>query len=268
MHHISFSSFKDWNKCPFLFKVKHIDKVFSFTGNVYTCYGTAMHKICENYMKHVFPKNQELFEKENVITFFNEYYKKECQKNISLQEAQKVELSEKDILLTGQSYEDYLQYIKENFSNTHEVFSTEYMIENEIDFCNTDIKFKGIIDLILKEKQNDKYIIIDYKTTLYGWDKYQRSDKITAYQLVIYKYFFSKANNIPLENIDIFFMLIKKSAKPGNHIEMLKITSGKKKIQNCIDLFKRFLLSVKNKNFIKNKLNCEKCEYKIECRKV
>ena len=47
MSHVSFSSLKIWNECPFKHKLVYIDRIKGFTGNEFTAFGTAIHDVCE-----------------------------------------------------------------------------------------------------------------------------------------------------------------------------------------------------------------------------
>ena len=47
MKHISYSSLKDWDFCPWFHKLTKIDKVGGFEGNEHTAFGKAIHTICE-----------------------------------------------------------------------------------------------------------------------------------------------------------------------------------------------------------------------------
>ena len=47
MKHVSYSEIKIWNECPYKHKLQYIDGISGFQGNEYTCFGTALHSVCE-----------------------------------------------------------------------------------------------------------------------------------------------------------------------------------------------------------------------------
>ena len=47
MKHVSYSEIKIWNECPYKHKLIYIDGIAGFEGNEYTCFGTALHSVCE-----------------------------------------------------------------------------------------------------------------------------------------------------------------------------------------------------------------------------
>ena len=114
------------------------------------------------------------------------------------------------------------------------------------------------------------YHVIDWKTCSWGWDSRRKNDRMTSYQLTLYKHFFAKKHNVDVSNIDTHFALLKRTAKTNN-VEIFRVTSGPKKTQNAIKLLNQALYNINNKKYIKNRLSCTSgfgCEfYKTEhCR--
>ena len=68
-----------------------------------------------------------------------------------------------------------LPALKDNFSS-FEVISVEEDLLLPMD--DTDIKFKGFIDLVIKT-DDGKYHVIDWKTCSWGWDSKKKADRIT-----------------------------------------------------------------------------------------
>ena len=89
----------------------------------------------------------------------------------------------------------------------------------------------------------------------------RRSDPMTTYQLTYYKHFYNQKHNIPLENIETHFALLKRTAKK-DLVEIFRVTSGKKKMSNALELLDKALYNIQSGKFIKNKLSCSRCEFK------
>ena len=85
MAHVSFSALKNWNQCPFYYKLTYVDRIKGFEGNHYTAFGTALHTVCENVLNG----NQE-----NPNSMFDTEFLKELQ---SLPEAVRNEITVKTI---------------------------------------------------------------------------------------------------------------------------------------------------------------------------
>ena len=144
-----------------------------------------------------------------------------------------------------------IPYLTEYFGE-YEVVSAEEQLYEPID--DSKKMYKGFIDLVLKTKDG-KYHIIDWKTCSWGWDFKRKSDRITTYQLVFYKHFFAKKHNIDIQNIETHFALLKRTAKK-NKVEIFRVTSGNKKLENSLKLLNKAVYNIEHSNFLKNRLSC------------
>ena len=152
-----------------------------------------------------------------------------------------------------------LPSLKEHFGE-YEVISTEETLYEKIDIDLEEEKyFKGYVDLIIKTKDG-KYHVIDWKTCSWGWDARRKADKITNYQLTLYKYYCAKKLGIDVKNIETYFALLKRTAKKDK-VEIFRVSSGDKKINNALNLLTKALYNINNKNFVKNRLEFYKTEH-------
>lgn len=245
--HISFSELKIWNDCAFKHKLVYLDGIKEFKGSEHTAFGTAMHYVCEN----VFDESNDL---QNIFqTKFLSELKLLKKDNVPLNK----NLVE-DMRKQGDKILSFiLPAVKKTFGS-FEVVSVEEDLYIPIE---EDLYFKGFIDLVLKV--DDTYHVIDWKTCSWGWDARRKADRITTYQLTLYKHFFAKKHNIDVDKIETHFALLKRTAKTDN-VEIFRVTSGQKKIQNAIKLLDKAVYNIKNSKFIKNKLSCTSgfgCEF-------
>lgn len=247
--HVSFSEIKIWKECSYKHKLQYLDGMKGFTGNIYTAFGSAMHESCEALLK------------ENKILSFEEVfnkYLKELDNDIQIEQSSVEEFSSQ----ASGIIPEVLPELEKYFGN-FEVVSTETLLYEDI---NENIKFKGFIDLVLKTDDN-KYHIIDYKTTSWGWDSKKKSDPMTNYQLTYYKYFLSLLMKIDLKDIETYFILLKRTAKKNKKVEIVRVTSGSKKIDNALKLLDTMLFNISNNKHFKNRLSCKYCEFfKKECK--
>ena len=250
MSHISFSGLKNWNQCPYYYKITYIDKVKGFVGNHYTAFGTALHEVCEKKAENSNLENLEnIFE----LAFLRELKQlpESVRKDINLKDVQKMREQGKRLAVVA------IPSLKSHFGN-FKVVSTEEDIYESIENFE-DYNFKGFIDLVIKT-DDGKIHIIDWKTCSWGWNSQKKSDPMTTYQLTYYKKFYSKKHNIPLSDIETHFALLKRTAK-RDLVEIFRVTSGNKKISNAMELLEKALYNIQSGKFIKNKLSCSKCEF-------
>jgi len=252
MSHISFSELKSWKICPFYHKLTYIDKINGFLGNEYTAFGSAIHRSCEKLLMEGDDGNSYGF-------FLNNF-----KKNIESLLKKEVEVSQKTLDQMTSQGEKLLPLILpgvERYFGNFTVVSTEERLLVPIDEPGVeDCNFKGFVDLVIKTPDG-KYHIIDWKSCSWGWDKMRRSEPMTTYQLVLYKYFFAKKHNIDPKKIETHFALLKRTAKKDN-VEFFRVTSGSRKTQNSLNLLTKAIYNISNKRFIKNRLACDKCEFK------
>jgi len=245
--HISFSELKDWSFCPFYRKLVHEDGLNPYSESIFTVFGSSVHQICESIVKD--ESSKTLFE--NV---FHENIKKSSVEP-SEQEISSFTREGKDIL------EEVLQGLTDYFGNFEVLNVEERLFERISEFTNSDYDFKGFIDLIVKT-DDGKIHIVDWKTCSWGWDQKKRSDKMVTYQLTLYKKFYAQKYQVSLDSIETHFALLKRTAKKGNKVEIFRVTSGNKKIENATDLLTKAITNITSKRHVKNKLSCSMCKYK------
>ena len=257
MTHISFSELKNWSRCAFYHKLTYIDKIRLFQGNEYTAFGTAVHDVCERLLMKENFKPEEYF-----LSRFREELK-------SLPED--LEIRKKLAVDMKQQGEDLLPHIMpavDEYFGEYEVVSTEEPIMLPItEVEDADYNFKGFIDLVLKTPDG-RYHVIDWKTCSWGWDARKRADVMIVYQLIYYKHYYAQKHGIDPSMLDVHFGLLKRTAKK-DHVELFKITSGKKRTENAIKFLVNALYNINTKKYVKNKLACNgpfgPCEfYKTE----
>jgi len=258
--HISYSELKEWHTCAWKHKLVYLNKIKQFIGNEHTSFGTALHSVCESLvLNKITPEEGK--------TLFLEEFLNELQtlknKDPSLELNKELILGMKE---QGQNLVQYVLPALKSCFGTFELISVEEKLY-ELHDKEHEYNFKGFIDLVVQTKDGN-YHIIDWKTCSWGWDTRRKTDKITTYQLTLYKYFWAKKHKVEDRLIQTHFALMKRTASK-KHIEIFKVSSGKRKTENAIKLLNKAIYNINKKSFIKNKLSCHgrygMCEfYKTE----
>ena len=146
----------------------------------------------------------------------------------------------------------------------------EYKLDVELktEFFESDInldiykKFAGDIDLVLMTPDDD-YMLVDIKTAGWFYENKLKTDSFTQYQLALYKYFYSVQEQISTNNIQQAFFILKKGKKT-DYFECFKFTAGDKKIKNSLEIARKMINKVSQKNafFMQNRKNCNNCDLK------
>ena len=246
-NYISYSELKDWYLCAYHHKLKHIDDLGTFNGNIFTAFGTALHHVCETKLFESVEEKQKVFSE---------------QLRSKLDEL-KIDVEQKEFNTFETQGKNIIPYIlpelQKQFGNFEIVSAEEQLYEPIKEFLLAEYNFKGFIDLIIKTNDG-KYHIIDWKTCSWGWDAQKKSDKLINYQLTLYKKFYAQKYQVDLKNIETHFALLKRTAKVGNKVEIFRVTSGAKKIENALDLLVKAVTNITSNKHMKNKLSCSKCK--------
>lgn len=249
--HVSFSELREWQDCSYRHKIRHIDKIDLSVPSPILDFGTAVHATCENFLKtRVIDQN---------ITFQMLEKAFETNKDKSEYSANLLETYKKE---AGSILKDVPHFIDSNFPDWVFVDAEHALYEPIEKYPHA---FKGFVDGIIKTKgkrEEDLYWVIDWKTTAWGWTSDKKSDQNIARQLVFYKSFWSKKTNIPLKNIRCGFILLKRTAKPGAHCELINVSVGDVTIERSFKILNNMLSSVRKGTAIKNKDSCTYCAYK------
>ena len=241
MPHISYSELKDWAFCAFYHKLTRIDKIDGFKGNAFTAFGTAVHSVCEKKLL------QETVDEDYFIQQFEE-----CLEKLD----DDIKIDQKlvtDMRKQGKELLPEIQAALDDYFGEYEVLAVEFPLMIDIE-SEEDYKFKGYIDAIVVTPDG-KIHIFDWKTCSWGWDARRKSDKLTTYQLTLYKHFFAIGADQDPTNIETHFALLKRTAQ-NNKVEFFRVTSGARKTKNALKLLNTALWNIKKKRYIKNRLSC------------
>ena len=266
--HVSYSEIRQWKECPWRHKLIYIDKLQSFEESPHLHYGTIVHDACEHYLK---TKELKLEEVKNKIKSAWEEHGFDSDDYIVLQSNR--------ALLQGWKYkhnkvEDWIEwgqtcllalpdFLEENFPSWEVVAAEEKLYESIDDINNT--KFKGYIDCIIRIPQNNgkyKYWILDWKTSsARGWSTDKKRDFLTQAQVVLYKSYWAKKNNVKLSDILCGFVLLKKVKKKDKACQIIRVSSGPKTLEKSNKLVRSMIKGINSKMILKNKQSCKFCDF-------
>ena len=250
--HVSFSEVKLWKECSFRHHLIHIKKVDLSKPSPVLDFGTAVHASCENYLLTREMNSQIAFD------HLDKAWKKhEGNPDFSSTALEKAKNEVSQILAEVPTFLD-------NEFPEWQVVDAEHKLYEAVE--GHPHAFKGFIDGVIKAKGKRGetiYWILDWKTTIRGWFREKRSDEMVKAQLALYKNYWCQKNpQVPLKDVRCGFVLLKKSAKPGEHCELFSVSLGEVPIKKSLKVVGNMLTSVKRGIAIKNRDACTYCEYK------
>ncbi len=284
MGKISYSQYSQYATCPKRWKLNYIDKLGSYSQSIHTLFGTAMHEVLQSYLTIMYEDSSSAAEKEDWGIHLKNFMAKEYRKAMAMgQESDFTNPAE-----MGEFYEDGLAIIdffikhrgKYFAKRNYELVGVEIPLKQKME-CNENVNFIGYIDLVIKDKRDNTYEVIDIKTSTMGWNKYQKADKVKTSQLVLYKSYYAKQFDVPIDNIRVKYFIVKRKLYenldfPQKRVQLFEPAAGKPTVNRVASSVEEFVKhAFKNDgthntdgNFIafagKNNKNCKYCEFKNE----
>ena len=134
-----------------------------------------------------------------------------------------------------------------------------------------NINFRGYMDVVIHNKITGRVKIIDIKTSTMGWNKYMKADKNKTNQLLLYKYFMSEEREIPIDKIDVEYLILKRRLYenfdyPQKRIQQFSPASGKPSINKVMNRLQEFMDECFDENGKVINKDYEKCEKHKKCR--
>lgn len=272
---VSFSQFTNWYTCEHKWYRDYILKEKSFEDNLIMSFGTAVHETVQNYLKVYLNEGKEAVQKVDNIALMTAAFKRE--------------IDLKKIVHTQAEFDSFIKdgenIIKEFTApeNIVRYFPREkwelLAIEDNLnaDICN-NVMLTGHLDLVLRDKTNGNIRIVDFKTSNSGWTSHQKEDFTKFSQLILYKALYSKNKNLPLNKIQVEFVILKrnlyeKAAYEQSRIQVFKPSSYQNDVLQVIQEFRKFVETCFTKEGVhntsityakipgKNKKNCKYCPY-------
>lgn len=277
---ISYSQLSMFTQCPKKWSLQYRDGHKISEQSIHMTFGTALHEVLQHYLDVMYAKSGAEADRIDINELFEETlrecYAKDYKKNKNQHFSTPEELRE--------FYEDG-KAILDNFKKKKSGYFSKkgwYLVGCEIPIVMAPnlrlnrVKYMGYLDIVMYHEPTNTFKIIDIKTSTKGWNKYTKKDESKQFQLILYKYFFSKQYNIPIENIEIEFFIVRRKVYldgeyPQKRIQTFVPASGRNKLskatKNLDDFIERaFNLdgSYKDTTFMPKpgKWNCTFCPYK------
>jgi len=210
MGRISYSQLSMFSECPQRWKLNYIDKVTESEPSIHLLFGTAMHEVIQTWLEvmyHDSVKNanklnleQRLHDK--MMELFKqgkeEYGKNPC----TLEEM-------REFFQDGVNILDFLKKRRADYFSKrgYKLIGCEVPIDVDL---KKNVNIVGYLDLVILDEHTDTITIYDIKTSTQGWNKWMKKDENKTQQLLLYKQFYSKQYNHPIERINVEYFIVKR----------------------------------------------------------
>jgi len=185
-----------------------------------------MHETLQEYMELMYNKGQQHADEFDAHKHFQEgflgLYKGDVEKVGGVHFATQKELIE----FTNDGLEIidfFLKYRQDHFhKHGWKLLGIEMpvLLAPHEDYPN--VKLMGKLDLVMFDETMHRVVIWDIKTSTRGWTKYDKNNKIKTSQMVMYKKYFAEQYNVPVDNIDVRYFIVKRKIPDNPKYPIMK----------------------------------------------
>ena len=275
MGRISYSQISMYSECPLHWKLNYVDKLKISESNIHLIFGSAMHEVLQTYLNIMYMdsvKNADILDlnkmlRDKLIEQFKQAEEQDGKPPCTKEDL--IEFLDDGILII-----DFFKKRRGEYFSKRDWELIGCEIPIEVDLKN-NIKMIGYIDVVMRHIPTDSIKIIDIKTSTMGWNKWMKKDENKTQQLLLYKQFYSKQYDHPIERIEVEYFIVKrklweKAMFPQKRVQKFVPASGKPSMNKVNGRLLKFV----NEAFTENgerkddmiatpsKKACKWCEFK------
>jgi hypothetical protein len=232
-----------------------------YEASIHTTFGTAIHAALQEYLRLLYTVGTAEADALDAFGLFKKEYE-EGLKDLKIATEEQLKLTEderdelglitwdlvKEFENDGKVILDhvlaYSQRSKHFPSKKYELVGIELPLE--IPLKGGTILYKGFLDIVLRDKMTKKVLILDFKTSTNGWNKYQKADRTKIDQLLLYKRFYNQMFKVPMSDIEIEFFVVKRKLYedvgfPQQRIQRISPPDGKMSMKEVETSFLEFI---------------------------
>ena len=276
MGRISYSQLSMFSECPQRWKLNYIDKLRVFETNIHLIFGTAMHEVIQTWLevmyndsiKNANKLNLEQRLHDKLIEGFKKAKEEEGKEPCTLEQLREFFQDGVDIL-------DFLKKRRADYFSKrgYKLIGCEVPIEVDL---KKNVKIVGYLDLVILDEFHNTITIYDIKTSTQGWNKWMKKDENKTQQLLLYKQFYSKQYNHPIDKIDVEYFIVKRklweeAMFPQKRVQKFSPASGTvsmNKVAKRLNTFLDLAFNDEGEKISENiiptpsKKSCKWCEFK------
>lgn len=225
---ISWSQYKLYAECPHKWYLQYKMKASQQTDSIHTIFGTAIHETIQLYVKELYEKNKTVANAIDLDDVLRKSMKKTYDDIVELWKTKHVEGSpctKQDMLIF---YKHGIEILREFKKEAKKYFDPKKtgLVGIELPVYHeypNNVVYVGLMDIVIKDKKTNKYIIIDIKTSTKSWDDRKKKDKALVNQLVAYKIFYAEMLGIDADDIDVYYLITKRTIAESSDFKISRL---------------------------------------------
>jgi hypothetical protein len=221
-----------YSDCPLRWKLNYVDKLKISESNIHLIFGSAMHEVLQTYLNIMYMdsvKNADTLDlnkmlRDKLIEQFKQAEEEDGKPPCTKEEL--MEFFDDGVLII-----DFFKKRRGEYFSKRDWELIGCEIPIDVDLKN-NVKIVGYLDVVMRHIPTDSIKIIDIKTSTMGWNKWMKKDENKTQQLLLYKQFYSKQYDHPIERIEVEYFIVKrklweKAQFPQKRVQKFAPASGK-----------------------------------------
>ena len=199
-----------FSECPERWKLNYIDKLRVFETNIFLIFGTAMHEVIQTWLEVMYNDSIKNADKLNLeqrlhdklIEGFKKAKEEEGKDPCTLEQL-------REFFQDGVEILDFVKKRRADYFSKrgYKLIGCEVPIDVDL---RKNVKMVGYLDIVILDEFHNTLKIYDIKTSTQGWNKWQKKDENKTQQLLLYKQFYSKQYNHPIDKIEVEYFIVKR----------------------------------------------------------
>ena len=247
--HISYSQLSTFSNCERQWYLQYVKKLAPYQASIHAAFGTAMHEVIQKWLEEIYHGKVKTANEMDLDALLYQELVKSYKMNKAMNGHEHFSTPEELNMfwLDGKHILNYLKKKRGGYfsTKTDRLAGVETLLYQEL---RPGVMFKGFIDLVFYNTNTERWTIIDIKTSTSGWNEYAKKDDRKIAQILLYKEFFAKQFNIPIDMIDVEYFIVKRRvpaeaefASMQKRVQSFRPPSGKIKRGQAVSLMNRFV---------------------------
>ena len=210
MNRISYSQLSMFSECPLRWKLNYIDDVSVREPSIHLLFGTAMHEVIQTWLEVMYFDSVKNANKLNLEQRLHDKMMEQFQKDKEAYGKNPCTLEQlREFFQDGVDILDFVKKRRADYFSKrgYKLIGCEVPIEVDM---KKNIKMVGYLDIVILDEFHNTLKIYDIKTSTQGWNKWMKKDENKTQQLLLYKQFYSKQYNHPIDKIEVEYFIVKR----------------------------------------------------------
>ena len=264
-----------FSECPLRWKLNYIDDISVREPSIHLLFGTAMHEVIQTWLEVMYHDSIKNANKLNLEQRLHDKMYERFKIDKEFYGKNPCTLEEmKEFFNDGVEILDFVKKRRADYFSKrgYKLIGCEVPIDVDL---KKNVKMVGYLDIVILDEIHNTLKIYDIKTSTRGWNKWMKKDENKTQQLLLYKQFYSKQYNHPIERIDVEYFIVKRKLYenamfPQKRVQKFVPASGKPSMNKVNNRLLKFMDEAFDKNgeykndmvATPSKKSCRFCEFK------